>query len=56
VLDHILDLVGVENRKHDRFAVARDIGKRAGAPPKLHDTFGLFSIDIEAHDAKTRCD
>ena len=30
-LDHILDLIGIEDREHDRIAVARDIGERSGA-------------------------
>jgi len=42
----------IENRKHDRLAVTRNIGERAGARAELRDALVLFSVDIKADDSE----
>ena len=39
VLDHILDLIGVEHREHDRIAFVRDFGQRSGLRAELRQAF-----------------
>ena len=56
VLDHVLDLIGVEHRDHDRIAVARDIGKRSGARAEICQARAFRRIDVEADDGKSRRD
>ena len=50
MLDHVLDLPGIEHGKHDRLAVARDVGERCGAGADLCKARGFRRIDVEADD------
>ena len=56
VLDHVLDLIGLEHREHDRIAVACDVGKRPGAAADLRKALIFAGIDVEADHGKSRRD
>ena len=53
-LDDIFDLIGREHRKHDRLAVARDVGKRRRAHADLRHALRFGGIDVVSVDGEAR--
>ena len=53
-LNHLLDLVGVEDSEHDRLAFARDVGKRSCAGTDRGKPRVFLGIDVVADYGQTR--
>jgi hypothetical protein len=54
-LDHVLDLIGAEHRKHDGIAAPREIANGVSRmAASLHELDILGAVDVEAHDLEPR--
>ena len=56
MLDHVLDLIGIEHRQHDRFAALCDLDERARAAADRLKVFAPGRIDVKADHGKSRGD